>query len=129
MAAVFDMSEVIEAAGDLIAADGPVRDEGRRVLLRGGMEIRRGAWSILSTSGAYTKHYRRAITVEAMNDGLVVEVGPEIGRTQAFLGKILEDGTSTSPAFPHLEPALADEAPVVARFVEDVAVRSLFGGR
>lgn len=123
----FDMSEVVEMAQELFGADGPVRAEGRKILENGANKTRRRAWNLLKTNRAYTQHYPSSFTYEMLNDGMAVEIGPEIGRKQAFLGKILEDGTSTSPPKPHLIPAAEAEAPAIAAFVEDAAVDALIG--
>lgn len=125
--ATFDMSEVIAMANILLSTEGPIRAEGREVLKNGAGKTRERAWNHLKTRRRYTEHYPSAITYDFVGNGLAVEIGPEIGRTQAFLGKILEHGTSTSPPFPHLVPAAEEEAPVVAAFVEDIAVDALIG--
>jgi hypothetical protein len=61
--------------------------------------------------------------------GLDAEIGPEVGRTQAFLGKILEFGTATSRPHPHLIPALLAEQPRLTEQIAALAAEVLAGAR
>lgn len=138
---VFDMSEVNALAEELVQSDAKVREEGKRVVKRGAMNVKResrkriresvGA-SFSSGSGGLTrrtgsgkghpKWYPASIDFDLDDNGLAAEIGPKLGKKQAFLGKILEYGTATSPPHPHMNPAADEEEPrmqdAVARMVK-----------
>lgn len=109
----FDMSDVRRFAGVLLTSDRRVRPAVAKAVKKAAMNVKRDAQDNIrgQTRGQYTKHYPKAITFEMQAGGLQAEVGPEVGRKQAFLGKILEFGTATSPAYPHLYPAADAEIP------------------
>lgn len=121
---VFDMSEVNALAEELVKSDAKVREEGRRVVKRGAMNVKRSARnSIVGSAGmGHPKRYPASIDFDLDDSGLAAEIGPRLGKKQAFLGKILEYGSATSPPHPHMNPAADEEEPrmqdAVARMVK-----------
>lgn len=129
----FDMSEVRALAADLLGSNGPVREGAKKSIKAGATRTKaesvktiRGA---LSGSKSYAKHYPRSIDYDILDDGLAAEIGPSIGKRQAFLGKILERGTATSRPYPHLIPAAEAEQERIADGLVEAVVRALEGRR
>lgn len=106
-----DFSQLREFAQELIASEGPVREGGRKAIKRGAMNVKRVSRSTIrgAVGVAHAKHYAKSIDFDLENDGLTARIGPRLGGNQAFLGKILEHGTATSPSHPHLFPAADEE--------------------
>jgi len=122
---VFDMSEVNALAEELVQSDAKVREEGKRVVKRGAMNVKRSARNaIVGSAGmGHPKWYPTSIDFDLDDSGLAAEIGPREGvGKQGFLGKILEYGTATSPPHPHMNPAADEEEPrmqdAVARMVK-----------
>lgn len=107
----FNMDEVRELASDMAMSLTPVKQGVQAAVKRGAVNVKNDAKrDIVSQVGRnHAKHYAGAITFDLMNGGMAAEIGPETGHKQAFLGKILEFGTATSPAHPHLVPAVERE--------------------
>lgn len=125
----FHMGEVRKLAADLLVSDERVKSAARAAIKRGAVNIKRDSRSrIISAVGqAHAKHYAAAITFDLENQGLTAEIGPQIGRPQAFLGKILEYGTATSGAHPHMVPALEAEKPKLERGILEAVEKALGG--
>ena len=121
---VFDMSEVNALAEELVQSDAKVREEGKRVVKRGAMKVKRNSRSSIraSVGRRHPKWYASSIDFDLDDSGLAAEIGPKLGKKQAFLGKILEYGSATSPPHPHMNPAADEEEPrmqdAVARMVK-----------
>ena len=124
---MFDMSEVNELAQELVKSEAKVRDEGKRIVKRGAMNVKRTARQmILASAGSrHPKWYPSSIDFDLDDDGLVAEVGPRLGKKQAFLGKILEYGTATNPPHPHMNPAADEEEPRMQDAVANMVKRAL----
>lgn len=123
----FDTSELDDWALHLVRHNFIVREQTQAILRRSGRTATRNAKAWVNTSGRYTKHYRRAITMTEHPQELAVEFGPEYGRKQAFLGKILELGTINNPPHPHLVPAGEEQAPIIEGAVARAVLRALRG--
>lgn len=109
----FQMGEVRRLAADLLISDERVRDAAKAAIKKGAVNIKRDSIKMIisAVGAAHAKHYAKSITFDIKDQGLTAEIGPQIGRSQAFLGKILEFGTATSGAHPHMIPALEAEKP------------------
>lgn len=127
MKVTFDTSELDDWALHLVKTNSVVREQTTAILRQSGRKAVRNSKAWVNTSGRYTKHYRRAITMTEMPGGLAVEYGPEYGRKQAFLGKILELGTINNPPHPHLVPAGEEQAPIIEGAVARAVLRALRG--
>lgn len=127
MKVTVDTSELDDWALHLVKHNSIVREQTTAILRRSGRTAVRNAKAWVNTSGRYTKHYRRAITMTEIPGELAVEYGPEYGRKQAFLGKILELGTINNPPHPHLVPAGEEQAPVIEGAVARAVLRALRG--
>lgn len=127
----FDMSEVRKMASDLLGTDEQVRSKVKASVKRGAMNVKRDAQKdIIGQVGqSHAKHYASSITFDVINDGMTAEIGPTVGRTQAFLGKILEYGTATSPPHPHMVPAVEAEQGKLADAVLAAALEAIAGGK
>lgn len=127
----FDMHEVRALAADLLSSEGPVREGARRSIKAGATrtkaDSRRAIRAAIGGNGGHAKHYPRAIDFDILDDGLAAEIGPSIGNPQAFLGKILEYGTATSPPHPHLIPAAENEQERIAQGLADAVTKALRG--
>ncbi|MFK5691282.1 HK97-gp10 family putative phage morphogenesis protein [Ornithinimicrobium sp. LYQ92] len=123
----FDTTELDAWADHLVKHNSIVRNETTAILRRAGRAAVRDSKKWVNTSGRYTKHYRRAITMTEMPGGLAVEYGPEIGYKQSFLGKILELGTVNNPPHPHMIPAGETQAPIIEGAVARAVLRALKG--
>lgn len=123
------MTEVRDFAAKLETDVKVMRDELPRIVKRGAVNIKRDAQRDIATQvgRGHAKHYARSITFDLEDGGHRAEIGPQIGRTQAFLGKILEFGTATSPPHPHMVPALEQELPRFQKAVQEAAERILEG--
>lgn len=126
----FDMSDVRRFAGVLLTSDKRVKPAVARAVKKGAVNVKKNAQDNIraQTSSSYTKHYPKAITFDIQNGGLQAEIGPEVGRTQAFLGKILEFGTATSPAMPHLDPAIDAEIPAFEQGIMQAVDEAMLEG-
>lgn len=126
----FDMSELKDLMSDMIISDERVRDGVRASVKRGAWNVKREAQrDIIGQVGLrHAKHYPYSITFDILPGGMAAEIGPTIGRKQAFLGKILEYGTATSGAHPHMIPAVESEREKLAQGVVTAALQALASG-
>lgn len=127
----FDMREVRALAADLLASEGPVREGARKSIKVGAThtktDAQRAIRAVTGRNGGHAKHYPRSIDYDILDDGLAAEIGPSIGKKQAFLGKILEYGTATSPPHPHLIPAAESEQERIAQGLSEAVAKALRG--
>ena len=91
----------------------------RAVVERGGFNIKK-AWAenARASSGVHAPHYPASISYDM--HGLLVEVGPDKGRTQGPLGNLLEYGSTNSPPHWDGQRAMDDEAPKFERALGDM---------
>lgn len=77
----------------------------------------------------YLPHYPYAIGYTVKSEGTVAsgEVGPESSMPQGGLGRIIENGSVNNAPIPHLAPALDEEEPAFAHYIEELGVRLLEG--
>lgn len=77
----------------------------------------------------YLPHYPLSIGYDVRTSGTVVtgEVGPESAMSQGGLGRIVENGSVNNAPIPHLAPALDQEEPAFAHYMEELGVRLLEG--
>ncbi|VDG77349.1 Uncharacterised protein [Actinobaculum suis] len=121
-----DTSELDALVNDLGAAPGRALDETRKVIEKGAYNIKNDAQDrvrrFMAPARSKVRHYPYLVTYDLVADrgGIGAEIGPEIGG-QGSLGHLLEFGTATSGAMPHLIPAFLDEAPVVERYLSEAA--------
>lgn len=112
------------------AAESAVPDA-KKVCGKGSLNIKREAQRIIKERSrrGYLPHYPRAITYEVKASGTVVssEIGPEDGKLQGGLGKIIENGSINSSPIPHLSPALDAEENNFYSYMEDLGERLLEG--
>jgi hypothetical protein len=125
MTSPFDTTEVRRLAEALATAGPATITAITPVVKRGAVNVQRDARQWVGTRGRATRHYRRAISFDLDPFGLAAEIGPQEGRTQKFLGRILEFGTVTSPPHPHLIPAVEAEGPRFADAVVKAATKAL----
>lgn len=122
-----DFSQLRGFANELLRSEGPVAEGGRAAIKRGATNVKRKSMStIIAAVGArHAKHYGKSITYDIFNDGMSAEIGPQVGKKQAFLGKILEHGTSTSAPHPHLFPAADEEQEQIEEGVMKAVAKAL----
>lgn len=123
----FDMSEVNALAEELVQSNAKVREEGKRIVKRGAMNVKRTARSAIvgSVGRRHPKWYASSIDFDLDENGLAAEIGPKLGKKQAFLGKVLEYGSATSPPHPHMNPAADEEEPRMQDAVAQMVKRAL----
>lgn len=106
-------------------------DGAEKVTGAGCNEIKKTARQIIKERSrrGYLPHYPYAISYDVKTSGTVVtgEVGPENEKLQGGLGRIIEDGAPTSAPIPHLAPALDQEEPAFAHYMEVLGARLLEG--
>lgn len=102
--------------------------EGRRVVQRGALNIKRDARR-LSSGIAHAPAYPYAIGYDTWATGTTVraEIGPDKDKRQGALGNILEYGTVNNAPIPHLGPALDIEGPKFVAAVEQLGADVLEG--
>jgi hypothetical protein len=120
-----------ELARDLEIASETVVEEGKKVVGRGCLNIKKQAQGIIRSNSprGYLVHYPRAISydVTAHAADITGEVGPDRGRLQGGLGRIIEYGTVNNAPIPHLSPSSDAEEPRFERAVGDLGVALLDG--
>jgi hypothetical protein len=98
------------------------------VLSRGGVQIKldwKARWEAIRSPRTHIPHLIRGIgydTHSTAGGTYSVEVGVDPKNRQAFLSKVIEDGTLTSAPHPGAIPALDTEEPKFVQAVADVAV-------
>jgi hypothetical protein len=129
----FELVGAKELIADLTVAVEEVMPAVEKVVGQGCNNIKRDAAATIraASSRGYLPHYPRSISYDVTRtvDTVTGEVGPDAGKLQGGLGRILELGTVNSAPIPHLFPALDAEAPRFERALGDLAVDLLGGGR
>jgi hypothetical protein len=122
-----------EIGRDLGLASERIVEDGKKVVGQGCLNIKRDAQRIIrgATHKGYLPHYPRAITYEVVASAATITgtVGPEQARLQGGLGRLLEFGSVNNAPIPHLLPAHDVESPKFERFVAELGVKLLEGGR
>jgi len=124
-----DMSEVNKLAADLVASSVKILPGAEKVLEVGAVKIKKAAARNIRAADKAGRlpAYPSSITYDTGTRGthVTAEIGPDKDRNQGPLGNILEYGTSDTPPIPHLQPALEAEAPVVEKFLAELAVAAI----
>jgi len=102
------------------------------VMSRAGVQIKldwQARWNAIKAPRTHIPHIVRGIGYDQTDseDHFAVTVGVRTDNRQAFLSKILEYGTLTSPPHPAGEPALHAEVPQMMDATGTVAVNLLLG--
>lgn len=124
-----DASQLMDYAGELLAAVDLLADELPKVTERGAVNIKRDARRLLNASitRTYLPHYPRAITYEMEQgaDYVQADIGPESGKPQGGMGRGVEFGSVHTPPTPHLFPAFEAEEPRYLKAIGQAVNRSL----
>lgn len=126
MSAQVDTSQLLRLIGDLAAAPAEVARGQRRVLVRGALNIKRALQA--SVSGHPTlPYFPRSITYDITDTfgGVEAEIGPDKAKRQGPLGNIVFYGTSRNAPIASLSAPAEAEAPVIEKYLADVAVKSI----
>lgn len=104
----------------------------RGVMSRAGVQIKKdwqARWNEIKSDRTHIPHIVRGIGYDQTDteDHFTLAVGVRSDNRQAFLSKILEYGTLTSPPHPAGEPALQAEVPQMMDATGKVAVNLLLG--
>ena len=120
-----------ELSADLRKAVEDTIPDAKKVAGKGGLNVKREAQRIIRerSKREYLPHYPRAITYEVKASGSVVsvEIGPENGKLQGGLGRIIENGSVNNAPIPHLSPALDLEENRFYGYMEDLGEKLLEG--
>lgn len=111
-----DVSELRAVQRDLESVGSRSRAAVKPVLRESGRVVRDLARSKIQgfmSGKSAIKHYPRAITHQAVEGGMAVEVGPERAKKQGGMGAAIEFGSSKAGPFPHLNPAAEEHLPVM----------------
>ncbi|MEU1240044.1 hypothetical protein ABZ388_06765 [Micromonospora parva] len=117
-----------ELAATLESAADDAVDEGRKVVSKGALNIKKDARRFASGI-AHAPAYPYSIGYDTKASGTTVsaEIGPDKDKRQGALGNILEYGTVNNAPFAHLGPALDAEGPRFVAALEKLAVDLLEG--
>jgi hypothetical protein len=125
----FESSDLERLLTDLNDASVKIGPAVRAVVSKGALNVRRDAKNAFEDQrvGNYLPLYGSSITYDLDTVGHVTTavIGPESGKPQGSFGGVVEYGSPTSPAMPHLNPALDAEEPRFVDQVGDAAVRAL----
>lgn len=120
-----------ELGNDFGAAAEKVVEEGKKVVGRGCLSIKKDAQRTIRANSprGYLPHYPRSITYEvtARAADITGEVGPDRGKLQGGLGRIIEFGTIHNAPIPHLIPAVDAETPTFERHVAELGEKLIMG--
>jgi hypothetical protein len=120
-----------EVGDDFAAAAENVVNDGKKIVGQGCLNIKKDAQRIIRANSprGYLPHYPRAIgyDVTAHAADIVGEVGPDAGKLQGGLGRIIEYGTVNNAPIPHLSPSLDAELPRFERFAAEFGERLILG--
>jgi hypothetical protein len=120
-----------ELVRDLDIAAETVVEEGKKVVGKGCLNIKKQARSIIKAVGkrGYIPHYPGSIgyNVTARSADITGEVGPDRAKLQGGLGRILEFGTVNNAPIPHMIPAADAEEPNFVRYVGELGEKLLNG--
>ena len=117
-----------ELIADLGKVGNTIRKEGKQVVSRGALNIKKD-WQKRWRGHPHIPDLPRAINYDVgVNEArITAEVGPEQNKTsQANMAHIIDEfGRVNVPPLPASIPALAAEAPKFVRAVEDLAVKAV----
>lgn len=117
-----------ELIADLGKIGDTIRKEGKQVVSRGALNIKRD-WQDRWSGHPHIKDMPRAINYDiAANDArITADIGPEHNRSsQANMAHIIDEfGSVNVPPLPASIPSLAAEAPKFVRAVEDLAAKAV----
>lgn len=103
----------------------------KKIVGKGSLNVKRDAQRIVKaiSKRGYLPHYPRSIGYTVTASGSVVsgEIGPESSKLQGGLGRIIENGSVNSPAYPHLSPALDAEENTFFGYIEELGESLLEG--
>jgi hypothetical protein len=120
-----------EIGRDMHTASERVVDDGKKIVGKGCSNIKRQAQRTIRDHSrrGYLPHYPRSISYEVTATGASITgtVGPDAGRLQGGLARLLEFGSINNAPIPHLIPAIDDEAPKFARYAAELAEKLLNG--
>lgn len=117
---IIDLSEVKAFAEKIAVAGEKLVDDAKSTTVRAGTKIRDEARANAPRGAA--KQYPRTIVRRSKQFAAGVEVEVEAGGVgQGKLGSVLEFGSPTSPAYPHVTPSFEGEVPVWFGFVDQAA--------
>lgn len=130
MNANVDTSDLDNFAKDLEVAHTKLGNETQKILMKGGLEMRRRAGAHLAAGvrPLYLKHYERSVTYDLdrhADTQFELEFGSEIGKLQGRMGPGVEYGSSNTGPIPHILPAFAEELPIILRFAAREAKRAI----
>lgn len=125
----FNSPDLEQLLTDLNGAGDKIGPAVRAVVSKGALNVRTDAKNAFQDQrvGNYLPRYGASITYDLETVGHVTSavVGPESGKPQGSFGGVVEYGSPTSPAMPHLNPALDAEEPRFVDQLGDAAVRVL----
>lgn len=120
-----------ELVADLDIAAETVVEEGKKVVGKGCMNIKRQAQRIVRENSPrhYLPHLPRAIgyDVTARAADITGECGADPAKLQGGLQRIIEFGTVNNAPIPHMIPAIDAEAPNFERYVGELGEKLLNG--
>lgn len=122
-----------EIGDDMRLASENVIEDGKKVVGKGCSQIKKQAQRTIRghSPRGYLPHYPRAISydVTARAASIIGVVGPDVGRPQGGLARIIEFGSVNNAPIPHLIPALDDEEPKFAHHVAELGEKLINGQR
>jgi hypothetical protein len=122
-----------EIGRDLGLASERVVEDGKKVVGQGCNNIKKDAQRIIrgATHKGYLPHYPRSIgyDVVAHAADITGTVGPDAGKLQGGLARLLEFGSVNNAPIPHLIPSLDAEEPRFAQYVAELGEKLILGGR
>lgn len=120
-----------ELGRDLDLASERIVEAGKKIVGKGCLNIKKSAQRIIKerSKRGYLPHYPRSISydVTARSADITGVVGPDAGKLQGGLGRILEDGTINNAPIPHLSPSLDDEVPRFEQYAAELGEKLLNG--
>lgn len=120
-----------EVGRDMHTASERVVEDGKKIVGKGCLNIKRQAQQTIREQSphGYLPHYPRSISydVTARAANITGEVGPDAGKLQGGLARLLEFGSIHNAPIPHLIPAIDDEEPKFARYVAEFGEKLING--
>lgn len=120
-----------ELGDDMHTASERIVEDGKKIVGQGCNNIKKQAKEIIKGNSprGYLPHYPRAIgyDVTAHAADIVGEVGPDAGKLQGGLGRIIEYGTVNNAPIPHLSPSLDAELPRFEQYAAELGEKLLNG--
>lgn len=111
---------------DLLGAPRGAAKAARQVVSRGALNVKRGwAENARASAGQHAPLYPQSIRYELLDDKLAAEIGPDKSKPQGALGNLIEYGSANNPPHNDGGRALDAEAPVMEKYLADLAERIL----